>query len=121
MSVKHSLTISPRVSREFCWNVQPSKIQGAGNAGCALHPRSRAQRSGRLRARAYRAAEAIRHSLRNGSTAYAMLSSALDLDTVADGLKADRNPVGSTHLRQLDTSIGCQDHMVLPYAAAPSS
>jgi hypothetical protein len=28
------------------------------------------------------------------------------------------NPVGSTHLRQLDTSNGCQDHTVLPYASA---
>ncbi len=45
-----------------------SKSEGAGNAGCALHPRSRAQESGRLRARAYRAAENIRHSLRNGFT-----------------------------------------------------
>src|SRR6266568_9656100 len=45
-----------------------SKTEGAGNAGCALHPRSRAQWSSWLRARAYRAAEAIRHSLRSGFT-----------------------------------------------------
>ena len=41
------------------------------------------------------------------------------LVTVADGLKDCLNPVGSTHLRQLDTSNGCQDHTVLPYAASP--
>ena len=35
------------------------------------------------------------------------------------GLKACRNPVGSTRLRQLDTSNGCQDHTALPYAASP--
>ena len=40
------------------------------------------------------------------------------LATVADGLKDCLNPVGSTHLRQLDTSNGCQDHTVLPYAAS---
>src|SRR5260370_3641703 len=40
------------------------------------------------------------------------------LVTVADGLKDCLNPVGSTHLRQLDTSNGCQDHTVLPYAAS---
>jgi hypothetical protein len=40
------------------------------------------------------------------------------LVTVADGLKDCLNPVGSTHLRQLDTSNGCQDHTVLPYASA---
>ena len=41
------------------------------------------------------------------------------LVTVADGLKDCRNPVGSTPLRQLDTSNGCQDHTALPYAASP--
>jgi hypothetical protein len=37
--------------------------------------------------------------------------------SVADGLKDCSDPVGSTHLRRLDTSNGCQDHTVLPYAA----
>ena len=40
------------------------------------------------------------------------------LVTVADGLKDCLNPVGSTRLRQLYTSNGCQDHTVLPYAAS---
>ena len=40
------------------------------------------------------------------------------LATVADGLKDCLNPVGSTRLRQLDTSNGCQDHTALPYAAS---
>jgi hypothetical protein len=52
----------------------PSKEEGAGNAGCTLHPRSRVQTCTRTRTRAYRAAEAIRHSLRNGSTAYFALT-----------------------------------------------
>src|ERR1700730_3490182 len=63
-------------------------------------------------------AEAIRHSLRNGFTAYAVLSSATNsschrrcrLDGWA--VRLDR----ISH-RQLDTSNGCQDHTVLPYAA----
>src|ERR1700737_2694337 len=41
------------------------------------------------------------------------------LVTVADGLKDCLNTVGSTRLRQLDTSNGCQDHTVLPTAASP--
>src|SRR5260370_6386055 len=41
------------------------------------------------------------------------------LVTVADGLKDCLDPVGSTHLRQLDTSNGCQDHTASPYAASP--
>jgi hypothetical protein len=40
------------------------------------------------------------------------------LASVADGLKDCPNPVGSTPLRQLDTSNGCQDHTALPYAAS---
>src|SRR5437899_13036848 len=50
------------------------KSEGAGNAGCALHPRSRVQCAQRVRTRAYRAAESIRHSLRDGFTAYNELS-----------------------------------------------
>jgi hypothetical protein len=42
--------------------------------GRALHPRSRVQWKLRVRTRAYRAAEALRHSLRNGFTAYNELS-----------------------------------------------
>jgi hypothetical protein len=54
--------------------VVPPKIEGAGNAGCALHPRSRVQNRPKNCTRAYRAAEAIRHSLRNGFTAYIALT-----------------------------------------------
>src|SRR4051794_9164045 len=76
--------------------------EGAGNAGCALHPRSRAQRRYWLRARAYRAAEAIRHSLRNGFTAYNALS-----------------PVSHILLPPSTPTSGRQDHTPLPYAFAP--
>ena len=39
--------------------------------------------------------------------------------SIAGGLKDCRNPVGSTFLRRLDTSNGCQNHTALPYAASP--
>ena len=39
--------------------------------------------------------------------------------SVAGGLKGRSDPVGSTLLRRLDTSNGCRDHTVLPYAAFP--
>ena len=49
--------------------------EGAGNAGCALHPRSRVQRVERKSAHEHTgAAENIRHSLRNGFTAYIALT-----------------------------------------------
>jgi hypothetical protein len=63
-------------------------------------------------------AGALRHSLRNGLTAYAELS----LETNSFCLHRCRLDGGSIRLdpirhRQLDTSHGCQDHTVLPYAA----
>src|SRR6266487_1830202 len=62
----------------------------------------------------------LRHSLRNGLTAYAALS----LETNSSCLHRCRLDGGSIRLdqlrhRQLNTSHGCQDHTVLPYASAP--
>src|SRR5258708_37980356 len=64
-------------------------------------------------------AEAIRHSLRDGFTAYIALSS----ETNSSCLRRrrvkgfSRARLGSKNLRRLDTSNGCQDHTVLPYAS----
>ncbi len=97
----------------------PSRKEGAGNAGCALHPRSRVQNAQRKNAHEHTgSAEAIRHSRRNGFTAYAVLSPATNSSChrrcrlEAEMIRLDR----SRH-RQLDTSNGCRDHTVLPYAA----
>src|SRR5213079_277066 len=50
------------------------KREGAGNAGCLLHPRSRVQRVVECAHEHTGTAGALRHSLRNGLTAYAALS-----------------------------------------------
>src|SRR5450631_1235908 len=70
---RYTSAFSRREAPEVCVSLS-LKQEGAGNAGCALHPRSRVQSAQRKRTRAYRAAEAIRHSLRNGSTAYIVLT-----------------------------------------------
>jgi hypothetical protein len=55
----------------------PREEEGAGNAGCALHPRSRVQSCTKENAHEHTgSAEAIRHSLRGCLTAYAVLSPA---------------------------------------------
>jgi hypothetical protein len=64
---------------------------------------------------------AVRHSLRDGLTAYAVLS----LETNSFCLHRCRLDGWSIRLdrcrhRQLGTSHGCRDHTVLPYASAPS-
>jgi hypothetical protein len=64
-------------------------------------------------------AEARRHSLRNGLTAYAVISP----EPNSSGLRHCRLDDASIRLdqnshRQLGTSHGCQDHTVLPYATS---
>jgi hypothetical protein len=65
-------------------------------------------------------AENIRHSLRNGFTAYTRSPRRrIRLVTVVGELTAYPRPVGSTRLRQLDTSNGCRNHTTSPYATSP--
>ena len=70
----HDFTISRRRICPRLVIVFTLRPEGAGNAGCAPHPRSRAPKCGRRRTRAYRFSGGIRHSLRNGLTAYIVLS-----------------------------------------------
>jgi hypothetical protein len=63
---------------------------------------------------------AIRRSLRNGFTAYAALSPATNSFCHRRlRIDGDLTRLGRSRLRKLDTSNGCQDHTVLPYAAPP--
>src|ERR1700730_2957775 len=66
-------------------------------------------------------AEAIRHSLRNGFTAYNALSSATNsfLSPSPRGSMVLLARLDQQHLRGLDISNGCQDHTTSPYASAP--
>jgi hypothetical protein len=62
----------------------------------------------------------IRHSPRDGVTAYGVLPRRrIRLASVAGELTTCPRPVGPTRLRRLDTSNGCQDHTLLPSASAP--
>ena len=65
-------------------------------------------------------AESIRPSLRNGLTAYAELSPETNSSCLRhrriDGFA--RPGWACENLRRFDTSHGCQDHTVLPYAAS---
>src|SRR5437764_15276882 len=96
------------------------QTEGAGNAGCLLHPRSRVQCVEECAHEHTGTAGALRHSLRNGLTAYAALSP----ETNSSCLRHCRLDGSSIRLdqirhRQLGTSHGCRDHTVLPYASAP--
>ena len=83
---------SRRDAPEVCMS-RPRR-EGAGKAGCTLHPRSRVQLAQKMRTRAYRSSGASRLSLRDGFTAYNELSP-------VNGLCCRR--CGCSH--QLDTSV----------------
>jgi hypothetical protein len=96
MTTEYEFACSRRDAPEVCWKSCPSKTEGAGNAGCTLHPRSRVQRCTKRNAHEHTGTDgAIRHSLRNGFTAYAVLSPVSEF--VLSPSSADHwlvNPVG---------------------------
>jgi hypothetical protein len=106
---------SARVVRE---SVAP-KEEGAGNAGCALHPRSRVQNVHK------NTHTSIQVQRKHSGIPRAMVLRLIPrsprrrirLVTVAAGLMAPPIRSDQCRHRQLDTSNGCQNHTVLPYAA----
>ena len=75
MTGGYSFAISRLSSPEVCVTFRPHEAEGAGKAGCALHPRSRVQLLLVKNAHEHTgSAEAVRPSLRNGFTAYFALS-----------------------------------------------
>jgi hypothetical protein len=74
-STRHSFAISRHHRPSFA-NLFAPKREGAGKTGCALHPRSRVQRQTKNAHEHTGSAEAVRPSLRNGFTAYFVLSPA---------------------------------------------
>ena len=97
-------------ARGLLENFSPSRLEGAGKTGCLLHPRSRVRFCAKQKCtRAYRAAGAFRPSLRNGFTAYSVLSPVNGfLATVA----------GGTLPASLAPAPRRQDHTTSPYAQA---
>ncbi len=90
----------------------PSKeSEGAGDAGCTLHPRSRVLLA--LKENAHERtgeAEAVRHPLRNGFTAYTALS-------LGTGLSCPHHRRGLRNINaDLTPASGRQDHTALPHA-----
>ena len=95
---RHGFTLSRPDLPEACYRISLTlQREGAGNAGCTLHPRSRVQKCAKRRTRAYRFSGGIRHSLRNGFTAYIALSP-------AGRARCHRHQRNCFH--QLDASIG---------------
>jgi hypothetical protein len=89
---------SRRGAPEFCVDGHPQKKQeGAGKAGCALHPRSRVQICTKKRTRAYRSSGGNPTFPAQWFTAYSVLSP-------VTGLSCHRRPREISH--ELDASVG---------------
>ena len=73
---RHALAFSRHDLPELCQIRCPSlETEGAGNAGCALHPRSHVPKCARMAAHEHTGERrTLRHPLRNGFTAYFVLS-----------------------------------------------
>src|SRR6201996_9181186 len=87
----------------------PQKQEGAGNAGCAVHPQSRVD-VGNTRGSHYRLTENTRHFLRNGFTAYFVLF-------LVTGLCCHHRPREGC-LENLTPASGRQNHTTSPSASA---
>jgi len=113
------LRIPAARSPGLCKIVSPKKEEGAGNAGCLLHPRSRVQKC------ASKTHTSIQVQTEHSGIPCAMVLQLIPrsprrrirLVTVIGELTALRARLGSQHLRRLDTSNGCQDHTALLYVA----
>src|SRR5439155_2726519 len=118
-SSRDAFAISRRITPEVFQNSSPSKNRGSRE--CRVHAAPAVSCAKVCIKNAHEhtgTVGTLRHSLRNGFTAYAALSPATNSSCHRrcrpDGwsIRLDR-----FRHRQLDTNNGCQDHTVLPYAA----
>ena len=96
MTTEYDFSFSRHVLSEVSKLTPPSKAEGAGKTGCALHPRSHVQCASQESAHEHTgSAEAVRPSLRNGFTAYIVLS-------LVTGLSCHHHRRDAKHHRQLE-------------------
>ncbi len=96
----------------FCKNRSPKETEGAGNAGRSLHPQPRVRNETKHTSIVTTGSDgSLRHSPRNGFTAYFVLSparSGLFVTVISRLLGADLTPASRR-----------QDHTTSPSASAP--
>ena len=91
------------------------KTEGAGKAGCALHPRSHVHSCTKENAAHEHtgSAETLRPSPRNGSTTYTC-------SPWRPGFACHHHPEKRQLLRDLTPTLGRRDHTISPHAACAS-
>jgi hypothetical protein len=73
----HTSTFPRRMAPEFCNNLTPQ--EGAGNAGCAMHPQPRVEKINHTSVVTTGFTGITRHSLRDGFTVSFVLSPVIGL------------------------------------------
>jgi hypothetical protein len=118
MTIQNDSAFSRREAPEVLHENCSLEKEGAGNAGCTLHPRSRVQNAQKETHTSIQVQR--RHSGIPCAVALRLMPCSprrrIRLVTVAAGLMALPIRLDRTHHRQLGTSNGCRDHTVLPYA-----
>jgi len=98
--------------------IRPGKTEGVGNAGCATHPQPRVRnKTKHTSVVTARFAGITRHS--RTQWFYGLFRALPGDEFVLSPSSANiacLSPVGPTHLREFNTSNGCQNHTALPYA-----
>jgi hypothetical protein len=108
--------LAARCARGFDW-FHPRKKEGAGNAGCTLAPAvSCAMESGGAHEHTGSAEASGIPCVMALRLMPCSSRRRIRLVTVTAGLMAHPIRLDQLHHRQLDTSNGCQNHTVLPYA-----
>src|SRR5229473_551063 len=118
LEFKYDSAIPRRDAPEFLQDHSPRKTEGAGNAGCPLHPQPRVRNKTKH--------TSVVTTGSDGSTGIPLAMvlrliprsprRRIRLVTVICGLKVCRSPVGPTRLRKFNTSNGCQNHTASPSA-----
>jgi hypothetical protein len=111
MTVRHTLAFSRREAPEVCMNFRPSKTEGAGKAGCPLHPQPRVQ-SEKAHERSH-----YRSTGTSPGLPCAMVLTVSFVLSPATGLSCHRRP-RKLPSANLTPASGRQDHTTSPSASS---
>jgi hypothetical protein len=100
MTTECVTTISRHEVSEFCNALRPNKSEGAGNAGCTLHPRSRVQKMHK------EAHTSIQVQRRQSDIPCAMVLTVSFVLSPATGLSCHRRSREALASQELDASVG---------------
>src|ERR1700687_3389417 len=116
---KYDSAIPRRDTPELCVNCSPRKTEGAGNAGCPMHPQPRVRSLSEAHERSHHGHTGFKPGIPRAMVLRLISCSPrrrIRLVTVIRGLRLCLHPVGPTSLREFNTSNGCQNDTASPYA-----